>query len=69
MDPSFDMTGIECVQCLAECEDIFYDDAACGGPYGDLADCASDAGCDELEDDEYDACVAAECCDEALAAF
>ncbi len=70
LDPSFDMTGIECFECGVACDDIFLDDPECGGPYEAAVECGADAGCDEFEDeDEYSECLAEFCCDEERAAF
>lgn len=69
MDPDFDFTGEECFDCQVECLDIFLDDPECGPVYAAALECEDAAGCFELEDDEYDACVAENCCDEDLAVF
>lgn len=71
LSPDFNpMDPTACLTCVAECNNIFLDDPACGGPYMDLAQCSSDAGCDDIEDlDEADECAAAACCAEYQAAF
>lgn len=71
INPGFDESGQECVECLIACEDIYLDDPECSGPIVALEECSADSGCDELDrfGDEYLACVDANCCAELQTAF
>jgi hypothetical protein len=71
MNPGFDMSGGECAECFMDCEDISLDDPECSSPYLALNECSAASGCDAFDrfEDEHLACVEANCCTEAQAAF
>lgn len=73
LSPGFDMTGVKCSECFTDCEDIYLEAPQCAAPYQALVACEANSGCDAFdefeEEDRYDACIAAECCAEAQAAF
>lgn len=72
MSPDFN--PLECISCVEQCMDIYFDDPACGGPARALDECETNSGCDDQfdpdeEEEEYQECALAACCDEARAAF
>jgi hypothetical protein len=75
MSPDFNMMDpTACFTCIAECDQLFLDDAACSGPYIALSECEAASTCEDQfdpfdDEEQYDACVETACCDEARAAF
>ena len=75
MSPDFNpMDPSACFNCIDDCDRFYLEDPACEGPFRTLLSCEEATGCDDQfdpfdDDDQYDACVTAACCDEFRAAF